>query len=198
MNADVSGAAASSLRSNKTTVASLPRQPEYFVVGKVLRPHGVRGEVRMRILTDYPDNLIPLKYVYLGDSPDDSRLDRRALESVRFNKEYALLMFAGFRSRTDAEQVRDKTVMIDFEQAAPLEDGQYFLYQVIGLKVVADEMEIGHVKEVLQTGANDVYVVDTSRYGEILIPAHAETIDDIDFSAGVVTMSLPEGLLPTK
>lgn len=152
----------------------------------------------MRVLTDYPDHLPQLDSVYLGDSPDDTALEKHGLEAVRFNKDLALLSLAGCRNRNDAELLRDKVVMISIDQAAPLEEGEYYLFQLIGLRVVADQIEIGQIKEVLQTGANDVYVVHSDEFGEVLIPAHDETILNIDFDAGVITMALPEGLLPPR
>ena len=192
--ADGTGVGASSLRSNK---ASVPRRPNYFVVGEILRPHGVRGELRMRVLTEQPDRLSQLDQVYLADAPDDSAPEKRALNGLRFNKNFALLSLSGCRNRNDAELLRSKVVMISIDQAAPLEDGQYYLFELIGLRVIADQIEIGRIREVLQTGANDVYIVDGEEYGEVLVPAHDETIQNINFEAGVITMALPEGLLPT-
>lgn len=171
-------------------------KPQYLVVGEVLRPHGVRGEVRMRVLTENRDQLLDLDYVYLADAPQDERRVRLDLDNVRFNKAYALLTLAGYSSRDEAERLRSKLVMIDQEQTAPLEGEQYYLFQLIGLRVVSNCQAIGHVKEVLQTGANDVYIVESPAYGELLLPAHAETIDSIDFESQVITMTLPEGLVP--
>lgn len=170
-------------------------EPDFLVIGEVLRPHGVRGEVRMRVLTDNRDQLLQLDYVYLADSPSDQRKQKRDLDGLRFNKSLALLSLAGIGSRDDAERVRDKLVLIDMQQAAPLEDGQYYLFQLIGMRVVAGGTELGSIREVLQTGANDVYIVDSEAHGELLIPAHDETITAIDFDTQVVTMTLPEGLL---
>ena len=171
-------------------------RPAQLVIGEVLRPHGVRGEVRMRVLTDNREHMRTLKYVYLADSLANMRKNRFELESLRFNKAYALLSFAGVDSRDDAEALREKLVLIDMEQAAPLEEGQYYLFQLVGMRVVAEGAELGAIKEVLQTGANDVYIVDSDIHGELLIPAHNETIASIDFDSQIVTMTLPEGLLP--
>ena len=162
----------------------------------MLRPHGVRGEVRMRVLTENREQLLNLEYVYLADSPEDKRRVRLDVKKVRFNKAYALLTLAGCASRDDADRLRSKLVMIDQEQAAPLEGEQYYLFQLIGLRVLSDNMEIGQVKEVLQTGANDVYIVENPAHGELLLPAHEETILSIDFETQVIRMSLPEGLIP--
>ena len=168
------------------------------MIGEILRPHGVRGELRMRVLTDNPERLPQLDSVYLGDSPNDAAPRQIAMRGLRFNKQYALLSLDGCRSRDDAELLRGKTVLIGADQAVPLEEGEYYLFELIGLRVVADQMEIGKVREVLQTGANDVYIVDGGEYGEVLIPAHDETILNINFDAGVITMALPEGLLPNR
>lgn len=173
-----------------------PEKPQYLVVGEVLRPHGVRGEVRMRVLTENREQLLDLDYVYLADSAEDRSRVRLDVKNTRFNKSYALLSLVGYNNRNDAERLRSKLVMIDSEQAAPLEGDQYYLFQLIGLQVVSDDKTIGHVKEVLQTGANDVYIVDSPAHGELLLPAHDETIVRIDFEARVITMSLPDGLIP--
>ncbi len=170
--------------------------PQFLVVGEVLRPHGVRGEVRMRVLTENREQLLDLKYVHLADSPNDERRTRLQVERVRFNKAYALLTLEGYSSRDDAEGLRSKLVMIDREQITPLEGEQYYLFQLIGLQVVSAGKAIGIVKEVLQTGANDVYIVESPDHGELLLPAHEETIVSIDFDSELITMSLPEGLIP--
>lgn len=172
------------------------KQPHYLVVGEVLRPHGVRGEVRVRVLTEDREQLLDLDYVFLADSPEDKRRIRVEVDRVRFNKTYALLTLAGFTNRDDADRLRAKLVMIDREQAAPLEGEQYYLFQLIGLRVLSDNTDIGQVKEVLQTGANDVYIVESPAHGELLLPAHDETIVSIDFESRVITMSLPDGLIP--
>ena len=151
----------------------------------------------MRIITDYPEQLHTLRTVYLGKSPDDKDMIPIELTDVRFHKDYALLTIKGYNNRNEVEPLRKKVVMVDIEDAIPLEDGEYYLFQLIGLSVVEGKQEIGIVKEVIETGANDVYVVDSDLYGEVLIPAHKETIVNIDFNAGIITMSLPEGLLPT-
>ena len=176
----------------------MPRRPNYLAVGEILRPHGVRGELRMRVLTEQPDRLPQLDHVYLADAPDDAAPKKRALNGVRFNKSFALLSLASCSNRNDAELLRGKVVMISIDQAAPLEDGQYYLFDLIGLRVIADQIEIGRIREVLQTGANDVYIVEGEKFGEILVPAHGETIQDINFEAGVITMALPDGLLPAR
>ena len=87
--------------------------------------------------------------------------------------------------------------MIGIDDAVPLEDDEIYLYELIGLTVKTDTgEELGTIQAVLETGANDVYVVSTRKYGEVLIPAHDETVLEIDMDSETVTVKLPDGLLP--
>jgi 16S rRNA processing protein RimM len=87
--------------------------------------------------------------------------------------------------------------MVALEDAVPLEDGEHYLYQIIGLRVETETGDVlGTLTEVLETGANDVYIVDSPQYGEVLIPATDETILDTDIQAGRMVVKLPDGLLP--
>ncbi len=172
--------------------------PKYLTLGKILRPHGIRGEMRMQILTDYPDRLInELKRIYIGQKVTDDNADLYTLKSARFHKDFLLITLAEINDRNDAETLRGKMVMIDIDNAVPLDEGEFYLYQLIGLTVQTEDKTIlGQLKEVIETGANDVYVVKGREYGEVLLPAHEETLINIDFEAKLITMRLPEGLLP--
>ncbi|MCY3573197.1 MAG: ribosome maturation factor RimM [Chloroflexi bacterium] len=174
----------------------MPSLPRQLVIGEILRPHGVRGEVRMRVHSQDPQALQRLRYIYLADKQSSSARERVELLRLRFNKTYALLSLSGYARREQAEALRGKLVYCDLEQLPPLDEGEYFLFQLHGLQVIADGVEIGRIRDVLETGANDVYILESADYGELLIPAHEETIEQIDFASGVIHMSLPEGLLP--
>ena len=170
--------------------------PRYFVLGEILRPHGIRGEARMRLTTDYPEQLKDLRSVYLGDSADDEKPLAIGLESVRFHQNYALLTLHGYRDRDAAERLRQKYVLLPMDEAQPLEEGEYYLFQLVGLTVYDGDRRVGVVKEILETGANDVYIVSCDDGSEALLPAHDETIESIDFDAGLIRMRLPDGVLP--
>ncbi|MEM9951923.1 MAG: ribosome maturation factor RimM [Chloroflexota bacterium] len=173
-------------------------KPSYLLLGEILRPHGVRGELRMRIFTDYPERLIKdVKTVYLGQDVTDEDTIPYTVKSARFHKDYLLLTFSEIKDRNQADTLRGLKVMVDIDNAVPLEDGEYYLYQLIGLTVkTTDDVELGQIQDFIETGANDVYVVKGRAYGELLLPAHDETIIDIDFDNQVIVMQLPEGLLP--
>jgi 16S rRNA processing protein RimM len=172
--------------------------PKYLLLGEVLRPHGIRGELRMRILTDHPERIAQLEQVYLGRDPNSADVTPYRVEHMRMHQDYGLLKLAGIDDRDQADMLRQLFVMIDLDHAVPLEEGEFYLYQLIGVNVqTADGQALGTITEVLETGANDVYVVNGSEYGEILIPVLDETIVSTDIAAGVVVVKLPDGLLPS-
>ncbi|MGB7341527.1 MAG: ribosome maturation factor RimM [Phototrophicaceae bacterium] len=174
------------------------QQPHYLLLGEVLRPHGIRGELRMRILTDHPERFLnELDVIYLGSDPKDNDAQLYNLKSARFHKDYLLITLVEVKDRNAAELLRGRKVMIDIDRAIPLEEGEYYLYQLIGLTVqTTDGIELGQIKEVIETGANDVYVVKGREFGELLLPAHSETIVNMNFDEKRITMQLPDGLLP--
>jgi len=172
--------------------------PRYLLLGEILRPHGIAGELRMRVLTAYPERLSQLHTVFIGRDPE-SEATAYTILNVRMHQGYALLTLAGIQDRTTAEGLRDQFVMIDLANAVPLEPGEVYLYQLIGMTVQEDDGQIlGVITEVLETGANDVYIVDSPRYGEILIPITPDTLIQTDVQAGLVTVRLPDGLLPQR
>jgi len=175
-------------------------QPYYLVLGEILRPHGIRGELKMRVFTDYPERLIKdVKTIYLGSDPKNPDADAYRITAARFHKEYLLLRLKEIPTRNDAELLRGKLVMIDIDNAVPLADGEYYMHELIGLQVQTSAGDIlGIIKDVLETGANDVYIVKSRQYGDLLLPAHDETIANIDFDAEMVTMDLPDGIIPSK
>lgn len=175
-------------------------KPKYLILGKILRPHGVRGELRMKIMTDYPERLInELKMVYIGADANQADAEAHTIKSARFHKDFLLLTLEGISDRNEAELLREQLVMVDIENAVPLEEDEVYLYELIGLTVkTSDKKILGTIQDVLETGANDVYVIRSREYGELLIPIHDETLLEIDVEGETVTVNLPEGLLPDE
>lgn len=172
--------------------------PQYLILGEILRPHGVRGELRMRVLTDYPERIMEVETVYIGNDPN-ALAEPYQVRSARFHKDYLLIAFDEIPDRTAAEAYRGLYIMIDLQHAVPLEDDEYYLYEVIGMQVnTTDGTEVGTISDVIETGANDVFVVKSRRFGEILLPAHEETIVEFQNEAGIIIMEIPEGLLPEE
>jgi 16S rRNA processing protein RimM len=172
-------------------------QPHYLLLGEILRPHGVQGELKIRILTDFPERLPVLDTVYIGDDPTTEDATAYSVESTRPQNEYALLKLVGVDTRDQADLLRQLYVMIPLKDAVPLEAGEFYIYQLIGLAVqTEDGQHLGTLTDVLVTGANDVYVVDSPTYGEVLIPALADTVLETNLEDGMVIVKLPEGTLP--
>jgi 16S rRNA processing protein RimM len=163
--------------------------PQYLVVGLIVAPRGLRGELKVRIESDDPERFSDLQYVFLGPE-----LARWAVESSRPFGDFVLLMLTGVSDREAAETLRGLTVYVDQDEALPLEEGEYYQFQIKGLSVrTQDGQDLGSVTEVLETGANDVYVVVGSA-GELLLPAIRDVILGIDIAAGTMTVRVPEGL----
>ncbi|MBZ0294575.1 MAG: ribosome maturation factor RimM [Anaerolineae bacterium] len=174
-----------------------PSGPFYLLLGEILRPHGIRGELRVRILTDYPERMLEFDSVHIGTDPESPEAAIYQIEKLRLSKGYGLLKLEGIDDRNQAELLRDLYVMIDVDEAIPLEEGEFYLYQVIGLTVQTEQGQaLGTIREVLETGANDVYIIDSPEYKEILLPVTPETVLNTDIQSGLVTVRLPEGLLP--
>lgn len=165
-----------------------------------MRPHGVRGELNMQIMTDFPERLKSLEKVYLGTSADDTtHLQMYRVQSARAQKQATyLLQLRGVEDRDQADAFRNYFVFVALDDAVPLEEDEVYLFQVIGLQVETVQGEnLGRVVDIIETGANDVYVVQGAAYGEVLIPAVSGMILDIDVEAGVMRVDPPPGLLPS-
>lgn len=163
--------------------------PTHLVVGRILAPWGLRGEAKTAILTDFPDRFSLLDHVYLGEE-----LEPAQLEGSRLHGRFVLLKFQGVDHREAVDRLRGKLVQIEVKQALPLEEGTYYVHQIVGLEVwtVGGEC-LGLVDDVLFTGSNEVYLVKNLK-GEILIPAIAEVVQEVDLEAGRLTVRLLEGL----
>lgn len=167
-------------------------EPRFLVIGRILKPHGVRGEMRVDIISELPERFTWLDEVYIGqDNPT-----RKTVESIRFHKSWALLKLAGCDDRNSVNLLRSQLVQVPESEGLPLQDGEYYLYQLIGLKVYTEDQEyLGDISEVLETKANNVFVVKTSD-AEILLPDIGDVIRDIDFESAIVTVRLMPGLIP--
>jgi 16S rRNA processing protein RimM len=165
-----------------------------LTVGIILGSHGVQGELKMSLLTDDPDNLLDIEHVWLGDSEDPV-----ALDGVRFHGEGALIFLDGVETPEEAKALRGTPVRIAGSDARPLEPGEFFYYQLIGLKAITpDGDRLGDVVDIIETGAHDVLVIapegsraSRSPAGEVLIPHHASYVLDVDPEAGTITVVKP-------
>jgi len=162
----------------------------YLAVGQVLKPQGLRGEVKVMPMTDDPQRFWALQQVLLrkGDAYSPC-----AVRCVRVHNGFAYLLFDGIADCDAAEALRGELLFVDRAHAAPLPDDADFIADLLGCEVCDTcGQRVGTLKDVLQPGANDVYVVDTPR-GEMLIPALKRVVPHVDAAARRITVD--EGLL---
>jgi 16S rRNA processing protein RimM len=166
-------------------------EPVYLTVGFLRRPHGVRGEIIMDIHTDFPERLRAGTKVYVGDAHKPMRI-----ASVRPHGTSLLVAFRGVDTSETVGQLRNTWVYVPAANRPPLPDGKLYQHQIVGLRAVTDEgRELGTLVEIIETGANDVYVVKSEGGAEILLPAIPDVILGYDLSAGVIRVHLLEGLI---
>ncbi len=165
-------------------------EPEYLVIGFLRRPFGVSGEILMDLHTDFPERFRTGRKIYVGDEHKPM-----TLASVRPHGENMLVRLRGVNTPEMAGQYRNTWIFIKTKDAPPLPEGKYYQYQLLGLKVV-DEADhpLGTLTEILETGANDVYVVTDEAGKETLLPAIPSVILDVQPEAGFIRVHLLEGL----
>ena len=162
-------------------------------VGVISSTHGVRGEVKVFPTTDDPARFEELETVLLDTGKEKLELE---IAGVKFFKNMVILKFKGYDSINDVERYRGKDLWITREQAGPLGEDENFVADLIGLAVVTDGGEtLGTMKDVMFTGANDVYVVERENGKELLLPAIKDCILDVDLENGVMTVHVLDGLL---
>jgi 16S rRNA processing protein RimM len=176
----------------------IPSGPRFLAVGRVRRPHGVRGELRVEVHTDHPERFALYKRLYLGPAGPGGEMAASAvsmvLQSHRFHGGTVLLKLEGVDDRTQAEAYRELWVWIAAEEAAPLQEGEVYLHQMLHLWAVEEGgEELGEVVEIIESSAHPVYVI-RGPCGEVLVPDIDEVILQVDVAAGRMVVRLPAGL----
>lgn len=170
-----------------------PRTPDFVVIGQVRRPHGIRGALRVAVMSDDPERFHRLEEIWLN--PGDDQRTRFTLTRVQVVPDGVILTVAEIGDRTAAETWRQAWIEIPGEQILPLPEGKHYLFELIGLKVVSEAGEpLGEVIEVMRTPAHDLYVVRGAARDH-LIPAVPEFVRQIDSETGIMVVHLVEGLL---
>ena len=166
-------------------------EPAFLAVGKVRRPHGVAGDVLVEIFTDFPERLKVKATVYAGEKRFPLTILRQ-----RFHNDGALLAFDGFTTPEQVGRFRNQILYIKRTEAAELPEGEFYFHELLGLSVTDDTgVSLGKVTEIIETGANDVYVVTNDSGRELLLPAIAEVVLDVDLISKSMKVHLLPGLL---
>lgn len=162
-------------------------------VGIITSTHGVRGEVKVYPTTDDPRRFRRLKEVVLDTGKEKMNLE---IEGVKFFKQFVILKFKGLDNINDIEKYRQKSLYVTRKNAVRLQRDEYFIADLIGLKVQdEDGKELGTVKDVIETGANDVYKVEMADGKSLLLPAIKQCILNVDVENGTMQVHVLEGLL---
>jgi 16S rRNA processing protein RimM len=166
-------------------------EPVFLVIGKLRRPHGVRGEIIMDVLTDFPERLKKGVSVFVGQ---DHRVE--TIRSLRQHGSALLVAFQGYDVPETVGVMRNELVYVRADDRPPLAEGEYYHHELIGLRVVDESGDLlGTLTQILDTRANDVYVVRPQDGPEILLPAIESVILDINLEKGEIRVHLLPGLI---
>lgn len=166
---------------------------QWFRIGMITSAHGIKGEVKVFPTTDDSARFKKLDSVRLDTGREQITLE---IQSVKFFKQYVILKLKGIESRNDAEKYKNCPLLVGREDAIPLGEDEYFIADMLGMEVFTDDGErFGTLKDVLRTGANDVYVVGTPDHGDVLLPAIRDCIQEIDIKAQRMKVHLMKGLV---
>ena len=166
---------------------------DFFQVGVITSTHGLRGEVKVYPTTDNPQRFKRLKQVILDTGKEKLELE---IEGVKFFKQMVILKFKDIDNINDVEKYRQKKLLVTRENAVRLGRDEYFIADLMELQVLDEEgKEIGRLRDVMQTGANDVYVIDMTDGRELLLPAIKQCVLEINVEEGWIRVHILEGLL---
>ncbi len=165
-------------------------EPVYLAVGLLRRPHGVHGAMLMTVLTDFPERLMPGKRLYAGEQHEVVRLS-----AVRPHAEGLLVSLRGFDTPEAVGRLRNCYLYVEAAGLPPLPEGEYYHHELVGLEVVAEDGQVlGTLAEVMETGANDVYLVTDPAGHELLLPAIPPVILEVDLDRRRMRVHLLPGL----
>ncbi|MCF0133403.1 MAG: ribosome maturation factor RimM [Blautia sp.] len=163
-------------------------------VGVITTTHGVRGEVKVFPTTDGAERFLDLEYVLLDTGKEGLR--RLEIAGVKFYKNLAILKFKGIDNINDIEKYKGRDLWILREDAQELEEDEYYIGDLIDMEVILEDgTHFGILKDVMETGANDVYIVEQDDGREVLLPAIYDCITDIDVENNRMTVHLMKGLI---
>lgn len=165
---------------------------QFLQVGVISSTHGIRGEVKVFPTTDDAQRFKTLKKVILDTGKEQISME---IQGVKFFKQFVIVKFMGIDNINDVEKYKGKSLLVAREDAVTLEDDEYYIADLIGMRVYTEEGEFGVLKDVIETGANEVYVVESKEHGEVLIPAIRQCILDVNVKEQKMKVHLLDGLL---
>jgi 16S rRNA processing protein RimM len=166
-------------------------EPAFLVIGKLRRPHGLSGEIFMEVITDFPERLQPGTKVYLGESHHATYV-----HTMRVHRDGKLVSFKDFAEPDSVGELRNLMVYVRTNDRPELPEGEYYHHQLLGLNVVDENnVSLGKVVNILETGANDVLVIQQASGREILVPYTESSILEIHLETSQIRVHLLPGII---
>lgn len=165
---------------------------QFLQVGVISSTHGIRGEVKVFPTTDDPARYKKLKKVLLDTGKERLELE---LQSVKFFKQFVIVKFKGIDNINDVERYKGKPLLVAREDAVKLKRDEYYIADLIGIEVYTEDGRFGVLRDVMETGANEVYIIDSDEHGEVLVPAIRQCILDVDVETKTMKIHLLDGLV---
>ncbi len=166
---------------------------DYLQIGKIVNTHGIRGEIKIIPLTDDPRRFDALEWVYIDK---DGTIGRYSLLSVKYFKGAVIIKVEGIDTPEAAAELKDCFMLVDRENAVKLPEDTFFICDILGSSVYDEKgVLLGQLRDVLQTGSNDVYMVKNESGKEILIPALKSVVRNVSVEQKRIDVIIPKGLL---
>lgn len=165
----------------------------YFELGQIVNTFGIKGMVKIKPFTENVEQFEKLKKIYIKNKNGKKEYE---IEEVKYHKGMVLIKFKGIENPEDAEILRGGYVLIDRKDAKPLEEGTYYIVDLLGLEVYTEEdVLLGNVDDIFNTGSNDIYVVKDGLGKQVLLPGIPEVIKQVDLENKRIIVHLIPGLM---
>ena len=166
---------------------------KYLEIGQIVNTFGIKGMVKVKPFTDNIERFDELEKVYIENKKGKKEYE---IEEVKYHKNMVLIKFKGIENPEDANLLRESYLLVDRANEKPLEEGTYYIVDMIGLDVYTDENEfLGKLEDIFNTGSNDIYVVKNELGKQILLPAIDDVLKEIDMENRKVIVHLIPGLI---
>lgn len=165
---------------------------DYLIVGKVVNTHGVRGEVKVLPITSDISRFDYLSFISIKQGKE---FKEYRVTSTRLHKGFILMFIKGIDTVEEAQKLKGIDLYVDRKHAIDLDEDEFFMVDIIGLEVYEGQRRLGEIKDILETGSNDVYIVSNKDKKDILIPALKDVVENIDLKEKRMQVILPEGLI---
>ena len=166
---------------------------KYLEIGQIVNTFGIKGMVKIKLFSDNIERFDRLEKVYIKNK---EKLKEYQIEEVKYHKDMILIKFRGIENPEQANLLRNSYLMIDREEEKPLEEGTYYIVDMIGMDVYTEEGEkLGNIEDIFNTGSNDIYVVKSELGKQILLPAISDVVKNIDMENKKMVVHLISGLI---